>query len=275
MGARNGYRMVEISQRSTVLARRSGEQTWSSRSSKNFGASRESPIERRAKRHAFLSVYLRESSFFLRVESLACLLTRGVRGKVRHLTVAALLIIPLPALAQHPVATPAWNLTTLMSMMHQVRESSARFVETKHLHLLNQAQTSSGRLIYVAPDRLRKETLEPAAASMTIAGDRLTIERLGEKPREISLRDYSEVGALVESIRATLAGDLPALTAHFAAVLDGDAKSWSLTLTPLEPKLRELVTAIRIRGERTAIHEIETTEADGDRTDMAITPDPK
>jgi hypothetical protein len=39
--------------------------------------------------------------------------------------------------------------------------------------------------------------------------------------------------------------------------------------------LRELVTAIRIEGEQTSIREIETTEADGDRTDTAITPDRK
>jgi hypothetical protein len=163
----------------------------------------------------------------------------------------------------------------LMNALRQVRESSARFTETKYLHLLNQARHSSGRLIYVAPDRLWKETIEPAAARLTIAGDRLTIERQGEKTRDLSLRDYSEIGALVESVRATLAGDLPALSRHFTPALSGEATGWTLTLTPIEPKLLDLVTAIRIKGEQTSIRDIETTEADGDRTDMAITPDAK
>ena len=192
------------------------------------------------------------------------------------LAVATLLCsYAVTARAQRVAVTPEWTLPTLMNALHQVRESSARFVETKYLHLLNQAQRSSGRLVYVAPDRLWKETIEPSTARLTIAGDRLTIERQGEKFRDISLRDYSEVGALVESIRATLAGDLPALTRHFNATLNGDANSWTLTLVPTEPKVRELVTTIRIKGERTAIRDVETTEADGDRTDMAITPNPQ
>jgi hypothetical protein len=204
-------------------------------------------------------------------------LSRAVRivGLASHLTFAVSLIAGMPAYAQRPATAPASNLATLMNAMHQVRESSARFVETKYLHLLNQAQRSSGRLTYVAPDQLRKETIEPIASRMTVIGDRLTIERLGEKPREISLRDYSEVGALIESVRATLAGDLPTLTRHFTAILDGDANRWTLSLTPSEPRLRELVTAIRIKGERNSIRDIETIEADGDRTDTAITPDSK
>jgi len=36
-----------------------------------------------------------------------------------------------------------------------------------------------------------------------------------------------------------------------------------------------MVAFIRILGQQTAIREIDTTEADGDRTTMAITPDPR
>ena len=200
------------------------------------------------------------------------------RGRVREILIAGLacqVSLATAAFAQRPAAPPDWNLPTLMAAMHQVRNSSARFVETRYLHLLNQAQRSSGQLIYVAPDHLQKVTIEPAAARMTITGDRLTIERAGEKTRDISLHDYSEIGALVDSMRATLAGDLAALTRHFTANLIGDANHWTLTLAPQEPRLREMVTAIRITGERTALRDIETTEADGDRTDMAISPDQK
>jgi hypothetical protein len=194
---------------------------------------------------------------------------------VRIAVSAVLSFVAVPGYAQRAPAAVEWTLPALMNTMRQVRESSGRFVETKYLRLLNQAQRSSGRLIYVAPDRLQKETLEPTTARLTIIGDRLTIERQGEKPKEISLRDYSEIGALVESVRATLAGDLPALTRHFNATLEGDPNSWALNLVPKEAKLRELVTAIRIRGERTAVRDVETTEADGDRTDMAVIPNPK
>jgi Outer membrane lipoprotein carrier protein LolA-like len=177
--------------------------------------------------------------------------------------------------AQRPVAVPEWGLPQLMTALSQVKTSTARFVETKYLHVLNQAQKSSGRLIFIAPGHLQKETIEPAMARLTIDGDRLTIERQGEQPRVISLRDYSEIGPLVESVRATLAGDLPGLTRNFATTFAGGPNGWTLTLVPLEAKLRTLVAAIRIQGSQSAIRDIETMEADGDRIEMAVTPEPK
>jgi outer membrane lipoprotein-sorting protein len=179
------------------------------------------------------------------------------------------------AYAQRTGATPEWGLRQLMEALRQVRSSTARFVETRTYRMLNQTVSSSGRLIYVAPDRLQKETVEPVPARLTVNGDRLTIERQGEPTRDISLRDHSEIGALVESIRATLAGDLPALTRNFTTAFEGDANAWTLTLAPMDPRLRQLVTTIRIKGARAAMVEVETTEADGDRTDMAIRPDQK
>jgi len=177
--------------------------------------------------------------------------------------------------AQRTAPVPDWNLQALMATMHAVRSSTARFVETKYVHLLNQAQRSSGQLNYVAPNYLQKTTTEPQAARLTINGDQLTVEQQGQRTRQISLRDHAEAGALVECIRATLAGDLPALTRYFTTTLEGRADGWTLTLTPREARLRELVATIRIAGERNAVRDVQTLEADGDRTDMAVLPDPK
>ena len=110
---------------------------------------------------------------------------------------------------------------------------------------------------------------------MIIDGDRLTVELQGEPTREISLRDYSGIGALIDGLRATLAGDLTTLTRNFAFRLDGDVNRWALSLTPIDPNLRKLVTAMRITGERTAITDVETTQSDGDRIDMAVTHEQK
>lgn len=200
------------------------------------------------------------------------------RGVIVKLTTAAVIVLfatVLPAQAQRAVAAPEWGLQPLMTALRQVRASTARFVETKYFHLLNQAQRSSGRLIYVAPGYLQKETIDPVTARLTINGDILTIQRQGERTREISLRAYSEIGGLVESIRATLDGDLPALTRYFFATLEGNPNGWTLTLVPREARLRDMVAAIRIRGERTEIREVETTEPDGDRTDMIVTTESK
>jgi hypothetical protein len=199
---------------------------------------------------------------------------------VRHpLTIATALVLlcvtTLSPPAQNTAATPQWDLPALMTAMRQVRSSNARFVEMKYFHMLNQAQRSSGQLLYVAPNYLQKATTEPTPARLTISGDRLTIEQQGQPTRAISLQDYSEIGALVDSIRATLAGELPALTRSFTAALSGGADDWTMTLIPRDPKLREIVTTIRIQGERTAIRDVQTMQSDGDRTDMTVTPESK
>jgi hypothetical protein len=180
-----------------------------------------------------------------------------------------------PALAQPATMTPEWTLPTLLSAMRQVRSSSAHFVELRYLHLLNQPQQSSGKLLYVAPNYLQKTTTEPTPSRLTISGDRLTIEQQGQPNRAIALQDYSAIGTLVDSTRAVLAGDLPALTRSFVATLAGGQEGWTLTLEPRDVKLREMVASIRIQGQRGSIRDILTLQADGDRTDMAVTPEPQ
>jgi outer membrane lipoprotein-sorting protein len=189
----------------------------------------------------------------------------------------AVLLLAVASIAQsrHVMAAGAWDLRALMAAMSQVRSSTASFTETRYLHLLNQAQTSSGRLVYIAPAHLQKDTVTPVRSRMIIDGDRLTVELQGEPTREISLRDYSGIGALIDGLRATLAGDLTTLTRNFAFRLDGDVNRWALSLTPIDPNLRKLVTAMRITGEQTAITDVETTQSDGDRIDMAVTHEQK
>jgi outer membrane lipoprotein-sorting protein len=192
-------------------------------------------------------------------------------------SVVATLLLAVVLIAGAPVILAAgeWDLRALMTAMSKIRSSTASFTETRYLHLLKQAQTSTGRLTYVAPDHLQKDTVAPVLSRMTIDGDHLTIELQGEPKREFSLRDYSGIGKLIDGLRATLAGDVATLTRNFTVRLDGDANQWALLLTPIDPNLRQLVTTIRITGEQTAITDIETVEADGDRIDMTISHEQK
>jgi hypothetical protein len=194
----------------------------------------------------------------------------------RFLTIAAAVVVLCaaihPATAQH---AGDWNLAALMAAMRQVRSSTGRFVEMRYLHLLNQPQQSSGQLLYVAPNYLQKTTTEPTPSRLTISGDRLTVEQQGQPTRAIAKQDYSEVGTLADSTRAVLAGDLAALTRSFSTTFAGGREGWTLTLEPRDTKLREIVTFIRIQGQRDAIRDVLTQQADGDRTDMAVTPQPQ
>ncbi len=161
-----------------------------------------------------------------------------------------------------------------MAGMQTVRHASATFLEQKFVQMLKQPLQSSGRLIYVAPDRLQKETLAPAPSELIVNGDHLTVQQPDGKLRDLSLSEFPEIGALIESIRATLAGDAATLTRYYTTTLAGTANDWSLQLEPRDQRLRKLLTMVRIQGEGTSIRAIETTEHDGDRTEMTITPDP-
>jgi outer membrane lipoprotein-sorting protein len=184
----------------------------------------------------------------------------------------ALADAPHPTRADPPA--PVWGLAQLMAGMQTVRRASATFVELKFVQMLKQPLQTSGRLIYVAPDRLQKETLGPAPSGLIVTGDHLTVQQPDGKLRELSLSEFPEIGALIESIRATLAGDIATLSRYYTAVLTGTPGDWSLQLQPRDERLRKLLTMVRIQGEGTSIRAVETLEHDGDRSEMTITPDP-
>ena len=168
----------------------------------------------------------------------------------------------------------AWGVEQLMQDLGKVRSASARFVERKHLAILTAPLESSGTLTYVAPDRLEKHTLAPRAESMVLERGQLTLESAEPKRhRTLRLDDYPVIGVFVESIRSTLAGDLALLRRLYEVALEGDERKWRLVLKPLDPKMAEVVSEIRIGGSRDWIGSIEFLEPGGDRSVMTITRD--
>lgn len=184
----------------------------------------------------------------------------------------ALCAAGLPAYAE-AVATASqdWGIRQLMQTLQQVKSASSRFVEHKYLHMLSQPLIASGTLLYIAPDQVQKITVSPKWERLALAGDTLTIEGGAEdRSRTLSLARYPEVGAFVEGIRATLAGDLPALQRFYEVSLSGDAADWQFVLVPKDATLQKLVKSIRIAGSGNTIRRVMTDDADGDHSDMSI-----
>jgi outer membrane lipoprotein-sorting protein len=204
----------------------------------------------------------------------------GVRSILlvrRHLTPILLAhSLILAGVAHHALADPAsgWGLPQLMASMQTVHQASGNFVENKYVQMLKQPLQSSGRLIYAAPDRLQKQTVSPSPSDLIVNGDHLTVQQPDGELRYVSLSQYPEIGALIESIRATLAGDTATLSRYYEPSLGGTPNDWLLQLNPRDQRLRKLLTMVRIQGEGTSIRNVETLEPDGDHTEMTITPDP-
>ena len=172
------------------------------------------------------------------------------------------------------VSAADWGLETLMQSLAQVKSSKARFVERKDMEFLSSPLESSGTLIYTAPGRLEKHTLKPRQESLVLDGNRLTLESKARgQHRTFELGEQPMIGAFVESIRSTLAGDLATLKRHYEVSLRGSENDWHLLLRPSAPDMRRYVSEIRISGSRQRIRTIEITEIQGDRSVMTIVPE--
>jgi hypothetical protein len=188
--------------------------------------------------------------------------------------VFVLLLNFCPLSAGAPASPSSWNLEVLMQDLAQVKSARARFVERKFLRILNDPLEVRGTLSYTAPGHLEKHTLTPKRESLVLDQDRLTLEdEVRKQRRTLALQEYPVIWALVESIRATLAGDLQSLNRFYQVRLEGDPREWRLILTPRDSKMKAMVTDIRMTGTRRSVRVIEVNEAGGDRSEMTIIQD--
>jgi outer membrane lipoprotein-sorting protein len=201
-------------------------------------------------------------------------MTTGADRIAAVLLAALLALACLPWHAAAQDADAGWGLADLMRALSAVKSAKGRFVERRDIAALTAPLRSSGTLVYVAPGHVEKQTLKPAPESLVLDGDRLTVGKTeGGPARVLNLPDYPVLWAFVESIRSTLAGDLGTLERFYRIELTGRRSQWRLVLTPVEPKMREVVREIRIEGRGDWIASISVFESGGDRSTMTITRD--
>jgi hypothetical protein len=170
-------------------------------------------------------------------------------------------------------AAPAFadDLDDVLHSLSARRHGETSFVEHQFLSLLKKPVESSGELVYDAPDRLEKRTLEPRPEDLVLKGEELTVVR-GGRSRVVDLKVYPAALPFVESIRATLAGDRAALERVFKVRFSGAAEHWTLDLVPLEASVAKSVAEVRIEGAGVDLLEVEIRQADGDHSIMSLSP---
>ena len=186
----------------------------------------------------------------------------GVRFLLCALVWLALLVSPI-------VQAAPLSIAQLMESLAKHPQGAATFTEKKTISILDQPVESSGELLFIAPARLEKRTLKPKPETMVLDGDTLTLER-GQHKHVLQLKDYPEVAGMIESIRATLAGDRKALERVYHLALDGSQERWTLVLTPLDPKVGAVIARIRMEGAEDVVRSVEILQADGDSSLMTI-----
>jgi outer membrane lipoprotein-sorting protein len=162
------------------------------------------------------------------------------------------------------------DLDAVMHLLAARRHGEVSFVEQHFLSLLKKPVESTGELIYDAPNRLEKRTLEPHPETLVLAGDVVTVQR-GHSSHVLDLKSYPQVIPLIESVRATLAGDRASLERMFRLEFTGDLTRWTLVLVPRE-LVGKTVARVQIDGYRDVLLKVEIRQTDGDRSLMTLRP---
>ena len=191
----------------------------------------------------------------------------GNRGW-RHLPIIVVALAATTAQA----AAPSQDLDSLMGLLAQRQHGHVSFTEKHFLAVLDRPVESSGELLYDAPDRLEKRTLKPKPETLVLQHGVITAQR-GRHTYTLNLGDYPQIVPLIDSIRATLAGDRASLEHLFKVTFDGSLEQWTLVLAPSDPAVAKSVREIHIEGARDAIHTVEIQQADGDRSLLTIGPE--
>jgi hypothetical protein len=188
-----------------------------------------------------------------------------------RLAAAVLLTLAMGAMPAAQSSDGPAELDSLMALLAQRRHGEADFREQKYLSMLTRPLESAGVLIYDAPDHLEQRTTLPHPQSLLLEHGVVTMQ-IGKRRRVLRLADYPQIAPLIDSIRATLAGDRAALESSFTLAFSGTLEHWQLRLLPRDARLAATLTRIDMRGERDAVREVQVLQSDGDRSVMSITP---
>lgn len=180
-------------------------------------------------------------------------------------------VLALLGLGLWTSAQAAFDIDQLMSELATQKGGRARFVETRHVALLDKPVRASGEMVFSPPDRLEKRTLLPKPETMVLDKDTLSLER-DKRKFSIHLANRPEAQAFVESIRSTLSGNRKALEQDYALALEGESQRWVLTLVPRDETILALLKRITVSGSRNQVRHIEYLQADGDRSEISIDP---
>lgn len=169
------------------------------------------------------------------------------------------------------IAAPAANpgLDGLMSLLAKRKHGEVTFIEKDYLGVLDRPLTSSGVLVYDAPDRLEKKTLHPREETIVLDHGVMTVQR-GRRTYHLDLSSYPQMAPYVDAVRATMAGDRAALERVFEVNFEGTLQHWDLTLVPLDEQIARGVRSIRIEGAEADLRSVEIEKPNGDRSVMTI-----
>lgn len=166
---------------------------------------------------------------------------------------------------------PQFTLDQLSALLSMRPRRYANFEEIYFSNLLSEPLRIKGTLTFIAPSRLEKRVTAPHAESYIADGDVVVYENTAKRIHQtVALEDYPLLGALVQTLRATFAGDLVTLVKLYHPHLKGNPDHWELTLEPKEGPLKGAIASVMLQGQRERITRLEIHEPTGDHSQIRI-----
>ncbi len=159
-----------------------------------------------------------------------------------------------------------------MARLAAVPERRAIYRETRVFGALSTPLESRGRLLYRRPGYLEKQTDWPQPERLVVDGPWLSLSGATDAPRVVDLRGQPELRAMIDGLRAPLAGDLALLQERFRMQAAGSLAAWTIELTPRDERAARFLRSLHLAGREDWIAEIRIVQANGDEQAMQIGP---
>lgn len=176
----------------------------------------------------------------------------------RALLVCGLLLAPL---------AHAFDLPQLAAQLGKPMVVRGEFIQEKHLRSLPQPLVSKGHFVLAKQHGLLWLLQTPLKQDYRI-DDNGIARRDATGWQQLPQRSASAQQNRL--FLAVLEGDSSGLQRDFDLALSGDARAWTLTLTPRAVLLKQIFDSIEIAGGE-LVQRIELHEAQGDRTVLRMT----
>ena len=150
------------------------------------------------------------------------------------------------------------------------RTITAHFVQVKHLSLLDEPLTSTGRFVFKRPDRVLLEIEQPQPARVVIKGQDVQIPNLSERDRQALA--MAPMGAMFTQLSAIFTGAPQALRSNFDVDAREDEGTIHITLVPRREARQRMFRQIDLRFARPELlaREIRLEDAFGDHLEITL-----
>lgn len=180
---------------------------------------------------------------------------------------------PAPPSSVAPAApVPCDRIPGLSGRWADIRSLQADYADVRTIRFLEAPLSSTGRMVYLRPDRLRMDTRTPSRQSVVVDGGRVTVRHddLGRTER-MDLDADRTARAVVDSILRVFGGRFDALDADYVCAAAPQADGWRLALTPRnEPVSRAIVRIDVDLGPDRLIRRVVLNEVGGDTSTLTF-----